>query len=314
MSSIVALFLALVMGLTGGAQGAAELAPRWPGHQPGKVILGMSCGSHCQAREAQLGMPYGVHRQFTKWGEWDEVIAYVRADHAHDRLPWVSVEGPYRGAPWGWRAVADGDFDSEIRALAAAIKADDDQPILLTFHHEPSNDASEAQGVLWAAAFSRFCDVLDREGALANTSCVPILGDWLFNPANKAQDPADWVTKGVLRRAAFLGVDVYENASGTPIGPRLERILGWMAAQGFPDKMVGVGEMGGTDAHYAGRSSVEFLNQSLAWAAANTDKIGVISYFNSTANSRAKVHWPLDENPQKLATFRRWLRDDTIAN
>jgi hypothetical protein len=273
----------------------------------------MSCGSACATKESQLGSPYGVHRQFAKWGDWTGVVGDVQQDHSKGRLPWVSVEGPQLGTVSGWKALAAGTYDSQIKSLATAIKANDDAPILLTFHHEPSNDGTEAEGALWAAAYSRFCDVLNAQGALVNTSCVPILGDWLWNPANKAQDPKNWVTKGVLQRAPFLGIDIYENPSGVTIGPRLQSIIDWMAAQGFPNKMVGIGEMGATDALYPKKSAVQYLNESLAWAKANTDKIGVISYFNSTANSRTGVYWPLDENAAKMTTFRTWLNDTSFA-
>jgi hypothetical protein len=312
MSTILGLVMAFVLALAGA--GTSTIArPRWPGQQPGKVILGMSCGSDCAARQRELGSPYGVHRDFEKWADWAGVLAVIRHDHAQGRLPWVSVEGPIQGTPEGWKAVAAGTYDAEIRQLAAAIVSSDDKPILLTFNHEPSNDGTEAQGAWWAAAFTHFCDVLEGAGALANTGCVPILGDWLFNPANKKQVPSHWVTHAVLRRAAFLGVDLYENASGRPMGPRLQHIIDWMAAQGFPDKMVGVGELGTTDAIHPGVTSVDYLNESLSWAKANPDKIGVISYFNSTANSRAGAYWPLDEDPAKIRTFRKWLADGTFV-
>jgi hypothetical protein len=287
--------------------------PQWPGNEPGKVILGMSCGSDCPSKETQLHRAYGVHRDFAKWGDWTDVGAMIRDDHLHGRLPWVSVEGPVAGTPAGWYAVAQGRYDTDIQSLASVIRANDDQPVLLTFNHEPSNDGTEGQGAWWAAAFSHFCDVLNAAGALRNTGCVPILGDWLFNPHNPDQDPADWVTHAVLRRASFLGVDVYENASGRSLGPRLEHIIRWMAAQGFPHKMVGVGELGATDALHPNVTSAEFLDRSLAWAKAHPDKIGVISYFNSTANSRAGAYWPLDEDRKKIRTFRRWLSDPTFV-
>jgi hypothetical protein len=54
-------------------------------------------------------------------------------------------------------------------------------------------------------------------------------------------------------------------------------------------------------------TAVQWMNESLAWAAANTDTIGVVSYFNSTVNSRAGVYWPLDETAAKLDAYRAWL-------
>lgn len=311
-SSILALVAALMMGLMGSAEAVSRIAaPKWPGHQPGEVLLGMSCGKYCDQKAGELAKPIGVHRQFAKWGDWSGVIKKVR--ESQGRTPWISVEGPQLGAVAGWSALAAGRYDTEIRALAGLLKANDDAPIILTFHHEPSNDGTEAQGVEWASAYSRFYDVLQAEGALVNVSVVPILGDWLFNPTNKKQEPENWVKPSVLKRSAFFGVDLYENPSGITAGPRLQRILDWMASQGYPDKMVGIGEIGGTDRLYPKKSATEFINESLAWAKANTHKIGVISYFNSTANSRTGVYWPLDESAQKTSTFRNWLSDPVFA-
>jgi hypothetical protein len=280
--------------------------PAWPGHVPGKFYLGMSCGSACAQRASELGQPYGMRRVFEHWGDWAGLSRDIQAEHAAGRLPWVSIKPP-NGAPAGWLAIADGSMDDEIGALAETLKATEDQPVLLTFHHEPSNDGSEAEGALWAAAYAHFHDVLASAGALVNVADPPIVGDWLFNPQNQPQDPANWLTEDVLSRAPFLGIDLYENGSGETFAVRIPRIVDWLAAHGHPEMMIGIGETGSTDAAYPGMTAVEWMNESLAWAAANTDKIGVVSYFNSTVNSRAGVYWPLDESVAKLEAYRAWL-------
>jgi hypothetical protein len=286
---------------------------RWPGHIPGKFYLGMSCGTICDQKESQLGQGYGVHRQFTSWGNWTAVAKYIQADNAAGELPWISVKPP-NGDASGWQAIAGGQHDADIRALATVLKANDDKPLLFTFHHEPGNDGTEAQGVLWAAAYVRIHDILESEGALANVADPPIMSDWLFNPVNRAQDPADWLTDAVLQRAPFIGVDVYENASGETYAQRLPRVLDWLASQGYPDMMIGVGETGSTDAAYPGMSAVEWMDESLSWAAQHTDEIGVVSYFNSMANSKSYVYWPLDESAAKMTAYRSWLDNSTTID
>jgi hypothetical protein len=280
--------------------------PAWPGHVPGKFYLGMSCGSVCAQRASELGQPYGVRRVFEHWGDWAGLSRDIQAEHAAGRLPWVSIKPP-GGAPAGWVAIASGSMDNEISALAETLKATEDQPVLLTFHHEPSNDGSESEGSLWAAAYVHFHDVLAASGALVNVADPPIVGDWLFNPQNRSQDPASWLTDDVLSRAPFLGIDLYENGGGETFADRIPPIVDWLTAHGYPDMMIGIGETGSTDAAYQGMSAVQWLNESLAWAAANTDKIGVVSYFNSTVNSKADVYWPLDESTSKLEAYRAWL-------
>jgi hypothetical protein len=280
---------------------------RWPGQIPGKFYLGMSCGTQCASAERKLNAAYGVHRQFKSWGNWKGVGKAIQEDHKAGRLPWISIKGPGSSAS-GWQAVSKGQYDSQIKALADVLKANDSQPVLITFHHEPSNDAADSQGKLWAAAYCKFHDVLKAAGALQNVADPPILGDWLFNPRNP-QDPSDWLTSGVMQRMPFLGVDMYENTSGETFGDRIPSIINWMAQHGYPNKMIGIGETGATDGYKAetGMTAVQWMNESLSWVAANTDKVGVVSYFNSMNNSRSGVYWPLDESSAKLSAYRSWL-------
>jgi hypothetical protein len=273
----------------------------------------MSCGTACPTQETSLGQPYGVHRQYKNWNDWNGVAKDIQADAAAGRLPWISVKPPLVGAA-GWQAVANGSYDADIRSFASTLKANDDKPVLITFHHEPSNDGTESEGALWAAAYVHMHDVLKSEGALANVADPPILGDWLFNPTNKTQDPANWVTNAVLQRAPFLGIDLYENSSGETMADRLPRIIDWMAARGYPNKMIGIGESGSTDRMYDAKSAVDWLNESLNWVASHTDKVGVVSYFNSTANSRAGVYWPLDESAAKMSAYRGWLNNSKVID
>jgi hypothetical protein len=283
---------------------------RWPGQVPGKFYLGMSCGELCSQKEQALNTDYGVHRQFKSWGNWSGVAKAIQGDQRAGRLPWVSIKPPGSG-PSGWQAIANGQYDSDIKALATVLKANDSKPVLITFHHEPSNDGSESQGKVWAAAYCRFHDVLNNAGALQNVADPPILGDWLFNPTNRTQDPVNWLTPGVMQRMPFLGVDMYENTSGDTFADRIPGIINWMAQHGYPNKMIGIGETGATDGYKAatGLTAAQWMNESLSWVAANTDKVGVVSYFNSTNNSRSGVYWPLDESLAKMTAYRAWLAD-----
>lgn len=275
----------------------------FPGLVSGQFYLGMSCGTACSTQEALLNRDYGLHRQYKNWGNWSGVAKAIQEDQREGRLPWISIKGP-GGGPSGWRALANGSYDADIRGLAATLKANDDRPVFITFHHEPSNDGTDADGASWAAAYCHLHDVLSQLGALANVADPPILGDWLFNPRN-SQDPAKWLTSGVMHRMPFLGVDMYENSSGETYALRIPRIINWMAVRGY-HKMVGIGETGATD-YYGGTTAVQWMNASLNWVAANTDKVVAVSYFNSMVNSRAGVYWPLDETWAKMTAYRNWL-------
>ena len=86
-----------------------------------------------------------------------------------------------------------------------------------------------------------------------------------------------------------------------------------MAARGFPDKQVGIGETGSTDA-FARSTAAKWLDDSLGWAMAHPDQVGVVSYFNSTANSDPDVYWPLDESADKLAVYQEWLDASRVTS
>jgi hypothetical protein len=283
----------------------------WPGHIPGQFYLGMACDDNCAVRGKALGADYTVHRTFKGWGNWNGVAKEIAADHAAGRLPWVSVKPPQRAVA-GWKQVSSGAVDKDIKALATVLKANDDKPVLLTFNHEPSNDAGESEGKTWAAAYAHFHDVLKAEGALKNVADPPILGEWLFNTKNKSQDPANWALPSVLSRAPFMGVDLYQGAAGPTMADRLPVVLDWLDKAGYPDMMVGIGEMGATD-KYKNTTAAKWINESLAWVAAHTDRIGVVSYFNSKLNSKPNVYWPLDESASKMAAYRSWLTSNKVA-
>jgi hypothetical protein len=294
-------------------ESAPTAGARWPGHQPGKIYLGMSTPSdEWSAKLAALAPQVpGVRRKFYEWDDGSAEDTQIAADHAARRMPWVSFKPPVTGGtvPQRWDAVTSGAHDAEIRARARRYAAAGG-PVIVTFHHEPSNDAAEPDGMKWANAWIHIHDVMEDETGLENTVFAPILGEFLFNP-NNSQDPENWLTAGVIAREPFLGIDLYQNGSGDGFEVRLERILAWLADHGDPDAMVGIGETGATDHFFdldaADPTAVEWWEDSWAWAVAHTDRIGVVSYFNSTRNSKPDLVWELAESADKVASFRQAL-------
>jgi hypothetical protein len=264
----------------------------------------MSCDD-CPKREGQLDQGVGLKRWFEKWGEWKALAAAVTEDRRKHRRPWISIEGPQGGTPAGWLAVGRGEYDGDLRALARVLKAHDGRPMFLSFGHEVSNNLPDVQGRSWAKGFKRFHDVLEEEGALGNVALAPIVASWLFDPANP-QDPAAWMRPGVLRRASFMGVDLYQSDTGRGFAQRIPPVDTWLARHGYPHMRIGLGETGATD-YFGNVSGPTWLNRSLRWAAHHTDAVVAVSYFNSTANSDPGVYWPLDESADKLAVYRKWL-------
>lgn len=281
---------------------------RWPGHQPGRLYLGVSQEDEdLSALEARVGR-LGAHRNFFDFWSISEEVAIIQADHEQARLPWVSFKGPTSGAG-GWDTVSSGAVDDQLRGRARAYDAVSD-PIVVTFHHEPSGDAAGFPEQ-FAAAYAHVHDVMRDETGMANVAFVPVLGDWEFNPNNSRSAPRRYLDDRVLQRSAFIGVDLYQNASGATYDERLGRILSQLDAWGRPDLMVGVGETGCTEAYRV--PAVQWWKDSFGWAAANTERIGVISYFNSARNSRPGAYWPLDETVAKTAAFAASVRSDVTC-
>lgn len=286
--------------------GVGAPVSRWPGHQPGKVYLGMSTNRRFSAELEKTGA-VGLHRTFGGWNDHEAQLRIIAADHAADRLPWISFKPPARHHARRWRDLAAGRYDAELRARARDYAALD-KPAIVTFHHEPSNDGTNAEGLLFAAAWCHIHDLFKRVGALETVAFVPVVAEWLFSPYNR-KNPDKWITPGVLRRVnatSFLGIDIYQTENHSGYDKRLGRILRWADARGYPRLMLGVGETGAS-AYYGG-SPETWMRDNWAWCTDNPTRIGAVSYFNSTANSKPGRIWALDEaDTTKLPTYRAML-------
>jgi hypothetical protein len=247
----------------------------------------------------------GLHRTYYNWSDAGEGKA-ITADHASGRLPWVSFKPP--GGVGSWAAIGAGSYDADIKARATRY-AGYDGPVLSTFHHEPTNDGGDP--VAWAAAYTRIYDVMAAETGLANVTFVPILGDWEFNPRNQDGRPRAYLTAPVLERIPFLGVDLYQNSSNDGFAARLGRIIDWLDYYGVDDPMVGIGETGCCLSEDPEPQA--WLQANWDWATANLDKIGAMSYFDSTRNSKDAHMWSLNETQEKLNTYRSLLASPVAA-
>lgn len=287
------------------SDGQAGGGARWAGHQPGQVKLGLST-SDLTASLAAVGS-IGLRRTFYQWNSASGEDRAIDQDHSAGRLPWISYKPP-GGSVSGWKAIADGKHDAEIRARAKRY-AGYDAPVIVTFHHEPTNESGDPAD--WAAAWVRQYDLMNDETGLKNVAFAPIIGDWEFNPKNKDRRPQQFVTRAVLERLPFLGIDCYQNGRGEGFSVRLERILDFMEYYGVEDPMVGVGETGCCLAE--SDRPEQWLQDNWDWATANTDKIGAMSYFDSSRNSKDGHVWNLKETPGKLATYRGLLAHSRSA-
>ena len=293
--------------LPGGSAGASAVGrPAFPGHKPGFTYLGISTPESIESREAVLGK-VGLQRSYYQWTGGTGEDRTIKADHAAGRLPWISFKPP--GGASTWAAVGAGQYDGDIKVRARRY-AGYAKPVVVTFHHEPTNDSDD--GASWAKAWVRIHDVMKAETGLKNVTFAPIIGEWAFNQRNKATDPARFLTPAVVQRMPFLGIDCYQNSSGEGYDVRLGRILTWLKAAGKANPMIGLGETGCTDT-FGNVGAVQWWDRNWAWVAANSAKIPMISYFDSPLNSKATVSWPLQESAAKLAAYKRSLGSRTAT-
>ncbi len=278
---------------------ASAATVQWPGHKPGYIYLGASSRDDISNTISRTG-PLGLQRTYYRWGDGAREDRNIRSDHAARRLPWISFKPPSTSAG-GWNAITSGRYDADIRARARRY-AGHSGPVVVTFNHEPHNDSTGTPAE-FAKAWTRVHDVMKSETSLKNVVSVPIIGDWVFNPVNKKDEPEYYLTPAVLDRCHFLGVDLYQNASGQGFDIRVGRVLNFLNARGHSTKMVGVGETGATDG-YGTPSGATWWTNSWKWSVANSNRVAAISYFNSLHNNNSGNNWLLWQSTAKLNAFR----------
>lgn len=280
--------------------------PQFAGHKPGHIFLGAS-GPDFATSLAETGS-VGLHRTYYSWTGGTGETRNITKDHAANRLPWISFKPPFTTSG-GWAAVASGKYDSDIRARARRY-ATYAKPVIVTFNHEPHNDATGTPAE-FAKAWTRIHDIMKSETSLKNVIDVPIIGDWCYNPTNKNGHPEQYITSAVLDRCAFLGVDMYQNSTGDGYSVRMARILNWLDVRGYSNKMIGLGETGACNG-FGTPNAVQWWTAGWTWAAAHTSRVAAISYFNSTRGN-LKQNWVLTETAAKLAAFKTSLSSSTAC-
>ena len=305
-----------VSGLTVAGTAAASLVTttsasaataRFAGDKPGRIYLGASTQQDLQATLSRTG-PLGLRRTYYKWSDVDREIKNIKADHAAQRMPWISFK-PETTSRGGWAAIAAGRGDAALRTRARAY-AGLTGPVIVTFNHEPHNDSTGTPAE-FAKAITRIYDVFKSETSLKNVVFTPIIGDWAFNPINKQVDPEEFLTGPVLDRIHMCGVDLYQNRSGQAYDVRLGRIFDFLDKRGHSQMPVGIGETAcSTD--LAGQDPAAWWKASWAFAV-KSGRVPAISYFNSQHNNNSGNTWLLWETSAKLAAFKASLASATAT-
>jgi hypothetical protein len=272
-----------------------------------KAYFGSSYAGNGDVRaryETTAGKSLSIHRTFWAWDQHDTpssdgLYNMVKADHAANRLPYVSTKTP------PWAEVAAGKHDARIDQLLRTLDSYG-KPVWLTFHHEPEGGGSNGNTpddpggpTAWRGMQSR---VRARMNALGtkHIAFMPTLMAYTWSPYS-GRNPEEWWVPGIWD--AYM-VDHYQyDVAGdmfTPLG--WKNFAAWADAKKIP---YGTGEWGnrGTDA-VAASEMVAFWE----WGFRNNKDVIAHDYFDSDLNS-PQGGWTLAGS--QYTKFIEILRDDT---
>jgi hypothetical protein len=228
--------------------------------------------------ESQLGQPLPCFRRYFEAGEEASLVAQIRGDLDAGRMPIPSIKPP---GPWAQSARDNGWIDGVLEPLGEL-----DEPIFLSVHHEPENDAA---GYGTAAEFKQLQNaVLSRAATHArNVIVVPILSTWSFDERSKRR-PSEWN----VTDAPVYGLDLYNPWSATNgkdwVSFEDKLSLAEQEADGRP---MLIGEYGcRSDPAQPGRAA-QWMRD--AFEVALEGSVVAMAYFNSYRNSPDGT-WELD--------------------
>lgn len=222
-----------------------------------------------------------VHRSYFQPDDIAGLVAQAREDLSYHRLPHVSIKPPST-----WAQVASGAYDAWLRQLADELNGLAN-PVFLTIHHEPENDAGPV-GMTpqdFVAMFTKAVSIFSRRAP--KVTVFPVLMGWTFDPRS-GRNPNEWFVSS----SPIFGLDLYNPWSPTngksweEFTTKMDNIVPY--AHGKP---IAIGEHGcRTDPNTPGKAANWMRN---AFAYAKSHNIVSMSYFNSGQNSPDGT-WALD--------------------
>lgn len=224
--------------------------------------------------ERQLGGALTVRRSYFLASNVSGLLQRVNEDHAKRRFPLVSTK-----LPGTWADVAAGRCDGWLGGLLRALKATG-HPVMLCLNHEPENDAGPP-GMSPAnyVAMQQHAISL-AQGLAPNTTIVPILMQWTFDPRS-GRTPSDWVVPS----SDVFGFDIYNQWSpdnGLPWIPFAQKAS--MVLPYTDGKPIAIAEYGcRTDKSQPGRASGWMID---AFNYCSGHNVIAMSYFDSAQHTR----------------------------
>ncbi len=296
-----------------------------------------SQGQDFTRQERAIGTDFDVYHEYNQWRDlvdksWPSAeTAAIATDH----IVLANWKSP-TGSPSDWARIADGDFDADIRAAAAQVRAFE-EPVFLAFFHEPEDNIKSAAGgdravedrlvADYAAAFTRLREVFDAEGA-TNAVWVWNIQGWsgherLYNAGlYPGDDVIDWVAYNAYN---WHGCDNHgDKPTWTAVADVYKPFYEWMNSAGpnrpGADKPVMLGEWGSEENRNASNSDqtkAEWIDDFRVRIPAEFDRIKAVIYFDTegkrTDGSLQFCEWGLDSSADSLAAFTRLMNDPAFT-
>ncbi len=231
--------------------------------------------------EKKLNGTLTVRRSYFSPGQTSGLIARAHEDHTAGRFPLISTK-----VPGTWASVAAGNSDAWLKDILQRL-GQLSKPVMLGLHHEPEDEAgpSGMSPADWVHMQTHAVSL--ARGLAPNTTIVPILMQWTFDPRS-GRNPNDWLVPA----ADIFGLDVYNDWSPGGALPWLS--FGHKASFALPyakGKPIAIAEYGcHTDPSTPGRAA-RWMKDAFSFCAAHN--VIAMSYYDSNLHSRWGS-WVLD--------------------
>lgn len=268
-----------------------------------KAYWGAS-GPHIAEHEAATGTSVSVHRTFYQWEDVTNLSSSlyrtVQDDHAHNRLPHISIKTA------GWQALASGQYDIQLDTMLKKLDSYG-KPVWLTVHHEPEgggeggNTPDDAGGApAWRAMQVKVRQRITSTG-VKNVGFIPILMSYTWN-SGSGRNPEDWWVPGVWD-AYFVDSYQKSEAASAVTTNHFLAFVSWIEAKGMP---FGLGEWANQG------SDTQAANEMQAfwdWSRVNNKDMLSYSYYDTPLNPGPEGSHEL--TGEALNKFRSILKSDS---
>jgi hypothetical protein len=263
-------------------------------------------GHILEQREAQIGRQYNIVHVYH---DWDDQFPDAREQAWADggRTLFFAVEpriyGSSRVIPW--RAIAAGEEDATLDAMAARVKALG-HPVLIDFSHEPEGRSSMGTPQEFAAAFRHVHARFQAEGATNVAWVWTIMGYPAYygvyaGGLYPGDDVVDWIAWDPFNWYLCHG------SAWKSFADEVAPFYTWLMSNGHSDKPFMLAEYGtresDSDALAKGRWFRDALSTLKGGAFPN---LKALVYFDS---NHSDCDWGIDTSQASLDGFRELASD-----